>query len=189
MSQTPPAPQRVAAILEERARLLARPPAAEVPQSELLELLVFALSGQICAVETRAVREVARFTDFSPVPGAPASLFGVTNLHGEILPVFDLRPLLGIAPTSVTNLSRLLVLGEEREELGLLADEVQEVRSMRQDEVLEAPEALAATAGAVLLGVTRDAVIVLDGAQLLRDPRLFVRNQVAEFTPARREVE
>jgi purine-binding chemotaxis protein CheW len=189
MSQKPPDPQRVAAILEERARLLARPPAAEVPQSELLELLVFALSGQICAVQARAVREVARFTDFSPVPGAPASLFGVTNLHGEILPVFDLRPLIGIAQATVTNLSRLLVLGEEREELGLLADEVQEVRSVRRDEVLEAPEALAATAGAILLGVTRAAVIVLDGAQLLRDPRLFVGNQVAELTPARREVE
>jgi purine-binding chemotaxis protein CheW len=189
MSPTPPDPQRVAAILAERARLLARPPAAEVRLSERLELLVFALSGEICAVETQAVREVARFTDFSPVPGAPPSLFGVTNLHGEILPVFDLRPLIGIAPKGLTNLSRLLVLGEEREELGLLADDVQEVRSVRQDEVLEAPETLAATAGGLLRGVTRDAVMVLDGAQLLRDPRLFVRNQGADSTPARREVE
>ncbi len=161
-------------ILEERARILARPPPAEVQAADRLELLVFSLSGETYALETRSVREVARFADFTAVPGASPFLLGVTNLRGEILPVFDLRRLAGIAPKGLTDLSRLLVLGEDREELGLLADEVSEVKRMRREEILDPPEELAAIGRALLLGVTKDAVIVLDGAGLLRDERLFL---------------
>jgi purine-binding chemotaxis protein CheW len=161
-------------ILEERARILARPPPGEVQAADRLELLVFSLSGETYALETRSVRKVARFADFTAVPGASPFLLGVTNLRGEILPVFDLRRLAGIAPKGLTDLSRLLVLGEDREELGLLADEVREVKRMRREEILDPPEELAAIGRALLLGVTKDAVIVLDGAGLLRDERLFL---------------
>jgi purine-binding chemotaxis protein CheW len=161
-------------ILEERARILARPPPVEVQAADWLELLVFSLSGETYALETRSVREVSRFADFTAVPGASPFLLGVTNLRGEILPVFDLRQLAGIAPKGLTDLSRLLVLGEDREELGLLADEVREVKRMRREEILDPPEELAAIGRALLLGVTKEAVIVLDGAGLLRDERLFL---------------
>ena len=167
-------PERARKILEERARVLARPPPAEVRAADQLELLVFSLSGETYALETRTVREVARFADFTAVPGASPFLLGVTNLRGEILPVFDLRRLAGIAPKGLTDLSRLLVLGEDREELGLLADEVREVKTMRREEVLDPPEELAAIGRGLLLGVTKEAVIVLDGQGLLHDPRLFM---------------
>ena len=165
---------RARKILEERARLLARPPPAEVRAADRLELLVFSLSGETYALETRSVREVARFADFTGLPGASPFLLGVTNLRGEILPVFDLRRLAGIAPKGLTDLSRLLVLGEDREELGLLADDVREVKTIRREEVLDPPEELAAIGRGLLLGVTKEAVIVLDGGGLLRDERLFL---------------
>lgn len=166
--------ERERATLEERARALARPPAIEVASADRVEVLVFALAGESWALETRAVREVTRFTDFTAVPGAPELLLGVTNLRGEILPVFDLRKLTGIAAKGLTDLSRLLVLGEDVEELGLLADEVREVRTIGRGEVLDPPEALSGVGRNLLLGVTKDAVIVLDAAGLLSDPRLFL---------------
>ncbi len=174
-----------AAILAERARLLARPAAAAV-RRDLLEVVVFELAGEACALETSAVLEVTRFTDFAPVPGGPPCLLGVTNLRGEILPVFDLGCLLGMAPRGLTGLSRMVVAGEGREELCLLADAVLEVRSVGRDEVLEAPAALSALAGGLLRGVTRHGMMLFDGARLLQDPRLFVRSPPAHLPPARK---
>jgi len=164
--------ERATAILKERALRLARPKAKE--RADGLELLIFVLSGEVWALETRAMREVARFTEFTAVPGASAVLIGVTNLRGEILPVFDLRKLTGKVTAGLTDLSRLLVLGEDRGELGLLADEVREVKVLGLDELFDPPEALAAVGRSLLRGVTREAVLVLDGAALLRDPRLFI---------------
>ena len=165
---------REAEILDERARLLARPPAAELRSEDRIELLIFSLSKELYALETSGVREVVRFVDFTLVPGAPALLLGVTNVRGQILPVFDLRRLAGIVPKGLTDLSRLLVLGQDREELGLIADEVREVKVMRREEVMDPPDELAAIGRGLLLGVTRDAVTVLDIQGLLRDPRLFL---------------
>jgi len=166
--------ERARAVLEARARALARPQAAEAGPADRLPVLVFAVAGETYAVELRHVHDVTRFTDFTVAPGAPPILIGVTNLRGEILPVFDLAKLVGLPPKGLTDGSRLVVLGGDRAELGLLADEVREAATLGREEVLDPPDALARMGRGVLLGVTAAATIVLDGAGLLRDPRLFL---------------
>ncbi len=167
-------------LLDERARLLARPPLEEPRAGELLVLATFALSGERYGIETRFVREIARFTDFTPVPGAGDFLVGVTNLRGEILAVVDLRKFFGLAGRGVTDLSRMLVLGEHSNEFGILGDQVHEIAALRADEVLEAPAPGFRAGDHHVRGVTKDALIVIDGARLLRDERLFV-DQTQDF--------
>ena len=65
-------------------------------------------------------------------------------------------------------------MGESRTEFGMLADDVQEVAVLRRADVLEPPASIQGTGREYLLGVTGEALIVLDGAVLLRDGRLFV---------------
>jgi purine-binding chemotaxis protein CheW len=169
-----PSPERARAILQERARALARPPAEKPADSELLPVVTFTLGNEHYALEARHVREVVRFTEYTPVPGTPAFLVGVFNLRGEILAVIDLRKFFGVAEKGVTDLSRILVLGGDRPEFGVLADAVAEVVALRAGEVLEPPETVAGIGREYLRGVTRDALIVLDGAVLLQDGRLFI---------------
>lgn len=169
-----PSPESTRAILAERARLLARVPAVPPGASEILTVLTFALGNERYAVESRFLREVVRVTDITPVPDTPEFLAGVTNVRGEILALVDLRKLFGITVTGLTDLSRIAVLGLERAELGLLADTVHEVTTLRRDDLLEAPGPVVGIGPDYLLGVTEGALIVLDGEALLADPRLFV---------------
>ena len=161
-------------MLEERAGLLARVPSAAPHAAEVLEIAAFTLANEQYAIETRYVREVIRLTDYTPLPGAPPFLIGVLNLRGEILALLDLRTFLGVAVRGVTDLARVFVLGDARAEFGVLADTALEVRILRTDEVLEAPSSVAGIGREYLKGVTREALIVLDGAALLRDARLFI---------------
>jgi purine-binding chemotaxis protein CheW len=169
-----PTPERKRAILQERARALARPPAEKPAASELLHVVAFALGAERYALEARHVREVVRFTEYTPVPGTPPFLVGVCNLRGEILAVIDLRHFFGIAARGLTDLSRVLVLGGDRPEFGVLADAVHEVMALPTAEVLEPPATVAGIGREYLRGVTGDALIVLDGAILLQDRRLFL---------------
>ena len=114
-------------MLEARARQLARVPDEPPRAGEVLELVGFVLAGERYGIESRFVREVARLTRFTPVPGTPAFVLGVTNLRGEILALFDLRHLLGVVAEGVTDLGRIVVLGEHRREFGLLADAASEI--------------------------------------------------------------
>ena len=175
-------PERARAVMDERARLLARPQAVSPAPTEVLETLTFALGHERYAVESKHVREVVRLVDFTPVPGAPEFLLGVMNLRGEVLAIADLRKFFGVPQPGLTDLARVVVLGAEHAELGVLADEAHELRILSVAELLEPPGSVAGIDREYLLGVTRDALIVLDGARLLADPRLFIDQTEARDT-------
>lgn len=156
-------------LLEERARQLARVPAEPPRADEVLELVGFVLAGERYGIESRFVREVVRLTRFTPVPGTPAFVLGVTSLRGEILALFDLRQLLGVVTEGVTDLGTIVVLGEKRREFGLLADSATEVLSVPSTNLAQTETAWGR---AYVRGVGPDGVIVLSGEALLKDPKL-----------------
>jgi purine-binding chemotaxis protein CheW len=166
--------ERAREVMGERARLLARVPPRAPEAAEVLEVVTFALAAERYAVETRHVREVVRFDGLTPVPGGPDFLAGLLNLRGEILAVFDLRRFFGVADPGRTERARVIVLGGDRAEFGVLADAVHEVTPLRVEEVREPPVSVAGAGRDYLRGVTAGALIVLDGAVLLTDRRLFI---------------
>jgi len=164
------------AILDERASRLAAGggEAATTPVDDI-EVATFTLAGEQYAIETRYAREIIPLADFTPVPAGPNFLFGVVNLRGEILAVFDLRPLLGLVGDSISDLFRVIVLGTERAEFGVLVDAVHEVTTLPAAAVLE----LAGTDDRrrYVRGATKEALALLDGRLLLDDARFFLNER------------
>ena len=89
------------------------------------------------------MREVVRVVALTPVPGAPEVIVGIVNLCGEILAVVDLRGLLGAPAHGLTDHARGLVLGQDRDELGVLADSADDLTRVPVDEILAPPAAVA----------------------------------------------
>jgi purine-binding chemotaxis protein CheW len=169
-------PERVRALLAERARALARPlETGEV--GEVRSVLTFALGTGRYAIETRYVREVLRLVDVTPVPGASELVSGVTNLRGDVLCLVNLRRLLDLPVEHHVDLSWMIVVGSEVAEFGLPVGELFEIVRLRHEDVVTAPETLSASCRRYLLGIARDALIVIDGAALVGDPRLYVNQQ------------
>lgn len=167
-------PDRARAVMDERARLLARPLAEREAPGQLVEVLTFSLGREAYAIESKHVREVVRLVDYTPVPGTPEFLLGVINLRGEILAIADLRKLLGVAPQGFTDLSRVIVLGGDRAEFGILADAAHENRVLLATQILEPTGAAGGIGREHLRGVTSEGLIVLEGRMLLGDSRLFI---------------
>ncbi len=167
-------PEQARAVLDERARALARVPERPPALGDILEVVCFTLANERYALETRYVREVVTRVVVARVPGAPDFLAGVINLRGEIVAIMDLRPLFHLPATASAEAGRVLVLGGERLEFGILADAVEEVTTLRADAILEPPGAVTGPSRPLLRGVTAEARVVLDGAALLGDPRLFI---------------
>lgn len=153
-------------MLEERARQLARP-AMTAAAADALEVITFGLANETYAIESRYVIEVFRLTDLSPLPGAEPPVFGVTGWRGSLLTILDLRRVLGLPVGALDDLSRVIVLGDDRPAFGVLADAVKELASFPASEVREAPDGIAANR-TYLRGVTSEAVLVLDAPQLLQ---------------------
>jgi chemotaxis signal transduction protein len=109
------------------------------------------VSSEAYAIAVEDVREVAELGQVRAVPRARPELLGVRNLRGQILPVVDLAPVLGIA-RSVPPGSLLVVAAGDRR-AGFAIDEVTGVG--------ELPDPTEETDSDLLTGAT------LDGGDLI----------------------
>ena len=167
-------PEQTREILLARADRLAQISTPTPDASEILELLTFQLGDEAFAIETHWVREVFRPGEVSVVPGVPSFLVGVTNLRGEVLAVMDLRRFFGSQASTVDEQRRVIVLGRERPEFGIVADLVDEVTTRRTDELLPVPASVSGQGRRYLKGVTADAMLIIDCELLLQDSSLYV---------------
>lgn len=85
---------------------------------------VVVIGDRTFGVEVRVAREVLILGEPTRVPGAPPHILGVVNRRGTILPIVDLRPLLGYTSRPLGRGARALVVQAEAVSVGLLIDEV-----------------------------------------------------------------
>lgn len=150
---------RARGVLEERARLLARPAAAPAPD-DLLSLVTFRLAGEMYGVDTAGVREVFRLTDLALLPGAEPPATALTAWRGELLMLLDLRQVLGLSERALNDLRQVVVIDTSAGVAGLLADEVIGTAQVRAGEI--DGQTVGRASGPYVRGVSPDAIIVLD---------------------------
>lgn len=85
------------------------------------QLVVFSMEGQRFAVPLPAVVRVLPAVETTPVPGAPPTVMGVFDLHGEVIPVIDRRQ----RPAAALRISdHFVVVRTERRVVALPVDDV-----------------------------------------------------------------
>jgi len=92
-----------------------------------VQALLLPVGADRYALELVAIREVVVAPTVVPLPGAPATVLGVANLRGEVVPVFDTVALLGRG-----RLERLAFAAVAETEAGLAALAADGEPSMRQ---------------------------------------------------------
>ncbi len=95
------------------------------------QFLTFTLSDGVFAIEIGRVREVIDYVTITRVPRMPEYLRGLINLRGSVVPVIDLRLILGMGCIEQTVDTCVIItevqIDHEILNIGMLADSVQEV--------------------------------------------------------------
>lgn len=172
------------AVLRQRAQRLAAPLVAPRPDTLTHDVLCFRLGVELHAVETCFVWRALREAVITPLPVADPCVLGLFNLQGELLPVFELARLLGAQLTAASGRRNLLVLGREQPELAVAVDSFEQTEQLDVASWLE-PAAGPARESPFVRGVTPDARLVLDGAALLSDARLYIDESTSAGVSAR----
>ncbi len=108
------------------------------------QYLTFRLSREMFAINILNIREIMEHGSITTVPMMPEFVRGVINLRGSVVPVIDLVARFGRGQCVVNRRSCIvileLVLGEqETREVGIIVDEVSEVREIPADDIEPPP--------------------------------------------------
>lgn len=132
------------------------------------QLVVFRLDERRFALPLAAVERVVRAAEVTPLPAAPASVLGVIDVHGEMLPVFNVRRRFLMPEREIGPADWFLLARTARRTVVLVVDQ--------SDGVVEQPQAgMVASAGIVPGLEPFPGVIRLDdGLALIHDLERFL---------------
>ncbi len=100
---------------------------SESQAGQTVLLVTFVVRDALCALDASSVQEVIRLGPLTPVCYAPPEVVGIINLRGRIVTIVDLGLRLGFPKTSAGPDSRIFILEDRNEFIGLLVDRVDEV--------------------------------------------------------------
>jgi purine-binding chemotaxis protein CheW len=146
--------------------------AAGVPARQTVagsdRILLFALDGQHYGLPIAVVQEIQQMVALSQIPDDEGAVVGVINLRGAVVPVMDLRRMLGLPPRVYGLQTPMVFVRTPQGVVSLVVDEVEDVVEVPPDCMQPTSEVFALADR--LLGVCRldvGPVFVLDIERLI----------------------
>jgi len=104
------------------------------------QLVVFTLGAEHYALPIQQVHEIIRYSEPRSVASRADWVRGVISLRGRIVPVYDLAARLGV-PSELTEHSKIVIVEAGAETAGVIVDGVEEVLTVADDQIQDAPGA------------------------------------------------
>ncbi|KAB2970101.1 chemotaxis protein CheW [Zoogloea sp.] len=169
---------------------LIKTPASGAGLTEPRQYLTFTIGGEMFAVETLSVKEIIEYGQVTCIPMMPASIRGVINLRGSVVPVIDLKARFGGRPTEATRRTCIVIIeldDDEHQVVGIVVDTVSEVLEIPAADI-EAPPAFGARIRADFIRgmgkIEGRFVILLDVHAVLSTDELSLLSEMAQAVPS-----
>ena len=139
--------------------------------SQTRQFVTFISGGEVFAVDMAPVQEIIRMPDVVRVPMAPATLNGLANLRGKVLPIISLRRLFGFAEQAPDDATRAVII-DVGQPLGFVVDRVASVVGVEPHQIEGVGAIRSAVDTDLLSGLIKgvgghEMIMVLDFAKLI----------------------
>lgn len=128
-----------------------------------VQFLTFALAGECYGISIDSIVEILKYRPATTVPRASSVVHGIVSVRGRIITVLDGRQRLGFDPGTVNAGTRIIVVHDRGEQVGLLVDEVFEVVKLAVEDIAPPPPTVADALDKGIRGVcdTRDGSLLI----------------------------
>lgn len=106
-------------------------------------IVVFMLEGQRYGLPIAVVQEIQQIVALSEIPDESGAVVGVINLRGAVVPVMDLRRMLGMAQKDYDLQTPMVFVRSPRGMVSLVVDEVEDVVEVPEGSMQSASEVFA----------------------------------------------
>ena len=104
---------------------------------ERIQYVKIRLEKEWYGIPISIVENIVRMQCITRVPGSERYVRGVINLRGKVVPVMSLRLKLGMEEGEDVRSTRIIILKIDRDNVGMVVDEVREVITISSSDVEE----------------------------------------------------
>lgn len=104
------------------------------------QLVLFKLAEEEYAIAITQVKEIILYNGATRLPNVPEYVEGIINLRGKTLPVINLAQRLALTDVSFRDNKKALIIETDKQEFGIVVDEVTEVLLLEGSAIEAAPE-------------------------------------------------
>ncbi|TBW57648.1 hypothetical protein EZI54_06310 [Marinobacter halodurans] len=102
-----------------------------------MDLVSFWLDDYCYALELQGVRQSFRAVAPHPLPEGPSSITGIVNVHGQAIPVVNLRSKLNLPPRNLAPEDSLIWVEAASQDLLLAVDRMGEVLQVPDEQIVD----------------------------------------------------
>jgi purine-binding chemotaxis protein CheW len=117
------------------------------------EFLTFRLGAEEYGIDILKVQEIRSYEAPTRIANAPSFIKGVVNLRGVIVPVIDLRLVLGLGDPRYDSFTVVIVLHALQRVVGLVVDSVSDVVALAGEQIRPVPELQCANSAGFINGL------------------------------------
>ena len=147
------------------------------------EMLSFRTGAEEYAIDILKVQEIRGYETPTRIAGAPEALRGVVNLRGTIVPIVDLRLMLGCRAVSYDASTVVIILSLTDRTVGVVVDSVSDVIELSAEQIRPAPALDSAVDARFVRGIAsvgERMLIVMDIEHMVRDTSLRGDEQLVD---------
>jgi purine-binding chemotaxis protein CheW len=136
------------------------------------KFLTFLLGKEVYAIEIKFVIEMIGMQPITEVPELPDYVRGIINLRGKIVPVMDVRLRFKKEFKEYNDRTCIIVVDVDNILLGLIVDNISEVISIPDEEIVPPPEINKGTENKYIKGIGKvgsNVKLILDCEKLMND--------------------
>jgi len=105
------------------------------------KFLLFKIADEEFGIEIAYVKEIINMVSITQVPSTPDYVKGIINLRGDIVPILDVRTRFRMPWREYDDLTCIVVLEKETDKIGIIVDEVNEVKFINEGNIKPPPSA------------------------------------------------
>ncbi|MGY0694731.1 chemotaxis protein CheW [Virgibacillus sp. FSP13] len=149
-----------------------------------LKVIVFRLREQRYCANIQQVVSIERLQHVTEVPKTSDFIKGIINLHGEIIPIIDLKERLQLEDTNrKVDEPKILIVSIDTVKVGLIVDAATDVIDIDPQAIEAAPKLIGGVKEAYLHGVAKldsELLLLLDLERVLNIDEIKEVQQVIE---------
>jgi len=108
-----------------------------------IQILAFRLAQEWYGVDAIKIKVIMNVRQIAYLPFAPAWVAGIINFRGDMMSVTDLKKILGLPGSELTETARLIVVEDGLCSTALLADQIDEIIAVPVGQIYPKLESIA----------------------------------------------